>query len=551
MSLIQFINIDLPPKQVSQSVPKQASPSIPKHATPLQATKKPQNKFKDNILEKNVLKDVLKAGILQTTADGGIPLTNITGICYTLAAYNFIARLRYLLVTEVTTLINHEEIKEFANKNAKELTSIQIDNYNKYLVLQSFAELMNKNMFSDYTTDRIHFIRSRLSQLKFSATEYSYLNKYLTVTFDNVINIAKTVYDKLPEPVKDEIRDSNGEKDGLINLELVKKTQRINYNINIAKGKKTKTKADNEYNAAIKIKKTAYDNELARRSNIISHLKIPNFTDAECIYFFNYIQEMTRPGYLEFKSYAEEEKEKLFVDSTYIIDNGQFNNDRYKIVLEEYKNKIILLVKYCTFKNIDFENIDFDLVLCNEIIDVINHYLTTEKFKVDASANIDDFFDPKVYNQIFSLSSNQCIGDSALLPSTYILGILNSEHILNVSINEFNTIGKQITNNIYYINVRAGGIVLNNFISNYNTYNIHKYKICGLLLNCDDIHSIFVTCYDNNCDNSLFNVINDNTLLNNINLTDNKASYGNYCSDNSKIKIESILYEIAKPPPTI
>jgi hypothetical protein len=474
--LIQFINIsDTPSAQ-------------PTHAQPVVKIELAKDIFTTKIYSKPELKLLFISGYNTFKQTAGITLDNLDGnICFTLAAYNYIIRLRYLLYSEIDNLVDITEITNIiANPN---MTSDDIDKYNKYLIIQSFIELINENKFfmGNLNNKRVKFIRSRLNQIKFYVHIYTYIIVYLEKTFTDVKNICNALTISETTPI------ANDAKKAKANINLL----------------------------------------------------IPEY---------------------------------LFSEKTY-IKNGIFDKLMFLGTdgIEEYITNITHMLSYCKAKNMTAS-----AKKLKEIIDVIDHYNTNDTLLPGISVNTHAYYDPKVYKNIFMLNSTCKDGGSALTTSSFILGAINSNHISIVNmeslsvkittsapnpitgiitpipmqqkVNEiFNKLHSQLTTNAikqtHYL-VLELTIELEYIMKNINKFKVNGYTLCGLLLKCGAAHSLFATCYDTNCDNDLFTVINDNMRLSkDIKNYAQYSSWGPFCDKSIKTKTtEALIYEISQPP---
>lgn len=218
-----------------------------------------------------------------------------------------------------------------------------------------------------------------------------------------------------------------------------------------------------------------------------------------------------------------------------------------------------------------------------EIVDVIDYYKTNDTLMPGISVNTHTYYDPKVYKNIFMLNSTCTDGGSALTTSSFILGAINSSHISIVNMESLsvkittsapNPITGVITpipmkdkiDDIYKnlrtkLNTKAIKqthylileltIDLEYIMQNINKFKLNGYTLSGLLLKCGAAHSLFATCYDTDCDNDLFTIINDNVRLqkNIKTYPPSTNQWGPFCNGGiSTITTEALVYEISQPP---
>lgn len=461
--------------------------------------------FYENILSKNDLK-ILFASTYENTRKKvvGFTLYNIRdSVCYTLSSFNLLSRMQGVILNEIDNLVNISDVVEKIKRNEC-VNNIEANNFNKYLLIQTFIELHDNNILlklkdklltptiiipkDDIISHlRINFIRKRLEQYVFP----------------------EEVFD-VRDPFEDDIKKSNNEIKNIIN-EFFELTNYDTYFGNILSNVNTfderlewlvKSRGDigqpndNGYENILKdYKQLLTDIQQNIQKYYNSNIDI---TGIDLTNFDLSIISATATTESELKNYFELKKKEIDTISNHLI-----------TLIDKYLNNTITKA-------------DFTINHCNNID--LSKKSENLRFSVD----------------MFGLTvGNVCpLGNTTLITIQALINILDSTHITEYD----------ISGNISAYVIRKFGN-LTTRLSDINTLNIPNYKIVGITLNCGNRHSISALCYGDDCITQNFTVLNDmtrniNQLIDssgNVSITGN---FGSLCSQNlNDIKIETILYE--------
>lgn len=520
--------------------------------------KKLKLKFTENIMSKNELKFLfIYTYDDKRVKDIGLPMHNKNNnICYFITGFNLIARLQYIIYSEINNLDdNITNLVDKINKNEC-LNDSESKKYNKYLLIQTIIEVHSNEIINKIIPVPISieekiqiFIESRLSEFTFPE---STLNKNIDELFIDY---------------------------------LIKKCGEISIKCN--------NYFNNKYNKYLSIN---YINKIVEDKKVLegSYKNLKSFSNIHKI--FDTIKTRIEGKHYDFKDnykllftqinmYISEYFNilinnfgkyfcKIKIDDNNIILKFINNNEDIKNVYTNFYDKL-------TKKDIEELEKDFTEIY-NEMKELLKlnykriyDILKIEDLPINPSREVctNDKL-KKIYENIKFMRENLAVnasknGSESSVVVNSLINILDTDKIdtdnvsLNTKYQEIDMSSEQSPNETYIIDYDKPYYIQNITIESKlqkgnifdslkdkffaETKNKKKYRLCGISFVCPG-HSVASICYNTNCDKTdktypTHIVINEiSKFENQLNNSENLYNFGKLCN-NGSYYIDKLLYE--------